>query len=165
MRVRVLRTSTTPADEKALLKLLSEAGLPIEDAKEKVSEEEESFLDDLAADQEPVPDEDDHSLLEEDEKELYAAEDIYVLVVTPECVDDDETDLVIRRAATTGQVVGIWPAGITQGRVPAALDRLGGSLVPWDVELLRDAIVRGVTTWREPSGDYRVEPKTKRNKC
>lgn len=161
MRIRVLRTSTTPLNEDTLAKLLLDADLAAQAVEQDLSEDEEALLDDQAAEL----DTDDSSRADEEGRELYATDEVHIVVLTPECVDDFETDRIIRRSAVRGQVIGIWPDGLAHGRVPKALERLGGSLVPWDPVLIREAIVRGVPMWREPSGDYRAEPKTKRNKC
>ena len=161
MRIRVLRTSTTPPNEERLIRLLLDADLPVEVTEKNLSEDEEALLDDQASEL----DSNDSSTADENDGGLYESDDVYIIVLTPECVDDSETDSVIRWAAIRGQVIGIWPNGIAQGKVPEALERLGGSLVPWDAALIREAVVRGVPMWREPSGDYRAEPKTKRNKC
>ena len=127
-----------------------------------LADAEELLADDEVEDAEAEELEDDAEPEVADETD--GRDDVLVVVVTPECVDDENVDKAVRRTLKGGgQVVGVWPEGSTGGKVPAAIERFGGSAVPWNVERIRDAIRRGVSMWRNPDDTFRPDEKTKRN--
>ena len=89
-----------------------------------------------------------------------------VVLLSPECDANGGLSQAAGKVARAGgRVIGIWPRGDGEGRVPAAIERYGSDTIPWDAEKVRVAISGETFSWSTPSGAQRAEPVTRRNKC
>lgn len=140
----------TPDEITALLALLAAAG--VECDSEMELEEIEALLADA---------EENHERENGD-----PAEWVLIVILNPECDGDRGLSQAAGKIARAGgRVIGIWPRGDSEGRVPAAIERYGSDTVPWDAEKVRVAISGETVSWSMPTGMPRSEPITRRNKC
>lgn len=154
----------------ALLKLLAEAGCEVVDEELTVSEpdggEDVDNVEDPAApgSDEPVPEDDEASAGRAEPED----EEWGVILLSPECLADEELGRVMHRAAAQGRrVIGIWPPDTQDETLPRAFEDYGGDTVPWDADSLRGALPRrnAKPEWLKPDAEPRTERQTKRNKC
>ena len=156
MKVRILG----PINEEvraALVALLLEAGYEVADEDDHPKDspgEADGEMEDTGGEPEGLPDEDN--------------DDVGVVVLAPECLEDLVLGDAVQEAVSRGcRVIGIWPQGSTDGRLPRAIEDYGASTVPWDPARLRDAIRPATSSpdWSTPDAQPRPQPPTKRNKC
>ena len=159
----------------ALLKLLAEAGCEVVDEEVAVVEPDEGE-DDEGEDgehvEDPVAPENGEPAPADDEIAAGHAEtpdeDLGVIVLSPDCLADEELGRVMQRAAAQGRrVIGIWPPGTQDETLPRAFEDYGGDTVPLDAGSLRGAFPRrnAKPEWLKPDAQPRAERQTKRNKC
>lgn len=156
-KVRILGS----IDEKAraaLITLLREAGIELSDEDAC----DEKAADDLGEESVEEP---------EAQDDLVAApgeEEVGVVVLTPECSEAPDLEQVMLGASNRGcRVIGIWPQGAIDGRLPRAIEDYGAGVVPWDARRLKDAIEPTTTdpNWSTPDAQPRPQPITRRNRC
>jgi hypothetical protein len=91
---------------------------------------------------------------------------VLIVILSPECDADGGLSQAVGKVSRAGgRVIGVWPHGGGEGRVPAAMERHGSDTVPWDAERVRVAISGETVSWATPTGAPRAEPATRRNKC
>lgn len=152
----------------ALLKLLSEAGVEVLDDDlppdaEAECDSVDAATDDLAATQ-GQSDEDDHG----DRSPPPCEEDAGIVVLSPGAVEDGSIETAMRKAAARGcHVIGIWPPGQHEGKLPGAFEDYGGDTIVWDVGRLGDLIKRPENTpkWSQSDDQPRPDRPIKRHKC
>ena len=157
-------------DRTALLKLLEEAGCEVVDEEVPVVEPDGEEDDEDVGD--PVVPEDGEPASADDEASATHAEprdeECGVILLSPECLADEELERVMQRAAAQGRrVIGIWPTGTQDERLPRAFEDYGADTVPWDAGSLRGVLPRtnARPEWLKPDAQPRAERQTKRNKC
>lgn len=118
-----------PVDDEertALLKLLAEAGCEVVDEEVAAVEPDEGDDDDEHV-EDPVAPEDDQPAPANDEDPAGHAEtpdeDLGVIVLSPDCLADEELGRVMQRAAAQSRrVIGIWPPGTQDETLPRAFE-------------------------------------------
>ncbi len=143
-RVRIYRKWLTDAELKALVDLLEEIGCLVL----------------LEADEEGEPG------IAPDESEDTGAEEVLIVLISPDCDSDADLELEALRSAGAGcRIIGLWPKDIRTRKVPKALEKYGSDVVTWDPEKLRQSLQGSQAQWETPAGTPRAAPITKRNRC
>jgi len=79
-----------------------------------------------------------------------------IVIVSKHTRKHDWVNWEIECAHRTGtRIVGVWADGQEECAVPEALRKYADAMVPWDANLIRDAIEGEIDGWHAPSGEIR----------